>query len=84
MHTATVPATVPADATATVCQRFDVVGMSCSHCETAVTAELTKLAGVTSVVVDATAGTATVESVEPLRIDDVAAAIGEAGYELEA
>ena len=66
----------------TVCQRFTVAGMTCSHCEMAVTAELTKLDGVTLVTVDVVAGTVITESVEPLPTDAVAAAIDEAGYEL--
>jgi copper chaperone CopZ len=67
---------------ATVGQRFCVVGMTCHHCEMAVTAELSKLSGVTRVVVDVAAGTVITESVDPLGLDDVAAAIDEAGYEL--
>jgi copper chaperone CopZ len=69
-------------APATVCRKFDIVGMTCSHCERAVTAELAELPGVTTVTVDAAAGTAVVESVEPLCTDDVAVAVAEAGYEL--
>jgi copper chaperone CopZ len=68
--------------TATVGQKFTVAGMTCGHCEAAVTAELAKLDGVTRVAVDAAAGTAITESVEPLAIEAVAAAVDEAGYEL--
>ena len=75
MHTTTAP-------TATVGQKFRVVGMTCSHCEMAVTAELAKLPGVTRVAVDVAAGTVITESVAELDVDDVAAAIDEAGYEL--
>jgi copper chaperone CopZ len=75
MHTNTAP-------TATVGQKFCVVGMTCSHCEMAVTAELAKLPGVTRVAVDVAAGTVITESVGELDLDDVAAAIDEAGYEL--
>lgn len=67
---------------ATVCQRFDVRGMSCHHCEMAVTSELSGIAGVAHVAVDVARGTVTVESTNPLDIDIVAAAIDEAGYEL--
>lgn len=69
---------------ATVGQKFCVIGMTCGHCELAVTAELAKLPGVTRVAVDAAAGTAITESVEPLDLADVAAAIDEAGYQLAA
>ena len=67
---------------ATVGQKFTVTGMTCSHCEMAVTAELSKLDGVTRVAVDVATGTVITESVEPLPIDVVGAAVDEAGYEL--
>jgi copper chaperone CopZ len=67
---------------ATVAQRFTVTGMTCSHCERAVIAELSKLAGVTRVAVDVAAGSVVTESVDTLPIDAVAAAIDDAGYEL--
>ena len=67
---------------ATVAQKFTVRGMTCSHCERAVTAEVSRLPGVTCVAVDIAAGTVITESVETLPIDVVAAAIDEAGYEL--
>jgi copper chaperone len=69
---------------ATVGQKFTVAGMTCSHCEMAVTAELCKLDGVTRVAVDVASGTVVTESVDPLPLDAVAAAIDEAGYELVA
>ena len=72
----------PTATTIAVCQRFRVDGMSCGHCEVAVTAALAELAGVTLVVVDVPAGTAVTESVEPLDLDEVAAAVDEAGYRL--
>ena len=67
---------------ATVCQRFDVQGMTCHHCEMAVTTELSRIDGVAHVSVDVGAGTVIVESTNPLDIDTVAAAVDEAGYEL--
>jgi copper chaperone len=67
---------------ATVGQKFTVVGMTCGHCEMAVTAELSELEGVTRVDVDLASGTVITESVEPLPVDVVAAAVREAGYEL--
>jgi copper chaperone CopZ len=67
---------------ATVGQRFTVTGMTCGHCEMAVTAELSKVPGVTRVEVDLASGTVTTESVETLALDVVGAAVDEAGYEL--
>jgi copper chaperone CopZ len=63
-------------------QTYNVTGMTCAHCVSAVTAELSKLPGVSDVKVDLASGTATVASAEPLDRADVAAAIDEAGYEL--
>ncbi len=68
--------------TATVAQQFHVAGMSCGHCEKAVTAELGRLPGVIRVTVDVATGTVITESVEPLPHDVVATAIDEAGYRL--
>ena len=67
---------------ATVAKKFTVTGMTCSHCERAVTAEVSKLDGVTRVAVDLATGTVVTESVETLPLDAVAAAVDEAGYEL--
>jgi copper chaperone CopZ len=67
---------------ATVGQKFAVAGMTCGHCEMAVTAELSKLEGVTRVAVDIPTGTVITESVETLPIHVVAAAVDEAGYQL--
>ncbi|MEV7770708.1 cation transporter [Kitasatospora sp. NPDC086791] len=63
---------------------FQVKGMTCGHCVTSVTAELTKLDGVTDVAVDLTSGTVTVtvDGTRSLADADVAAAIEEAGYDL--
>jgi len=67
---------------ATVSQKFTVTGMTCSHCEMAVTAELSKVSGVTRVEVDRATGTVITESVETLPLDVVGAAVDDAGYEL--
>ncbi|MFJ3879577.1 heavy-metal-associated domain-containing protein [Streptomyces sp. NPDC090077] len=61
---------------------YKVTGMTCGHCEGAVTAELTALPGVTSVKAVAATGEVTVESQVPLSEADVRAAVDEAGYEL--
>ena len=63
---------------------YEVKGMTCSHCSTAVTEEVSKLVGVTSVAVDVPAGLVTVDSELPLDQTSVAAAVDEAGYELVA
>lgn len=67
---------------ATVGRRFNVVGMTCSHCEHAIETEVGAIPGVSVVTADAASGTVTVESTQVLEIADVAAAIDEAGYEL--
>lgn len=61
---------------------YDVVGMSCGHCVTAVTNEISCIPGVRSVEVDLASGAVTVTSDEPLDDAAVAAAVDEAGYEL--
>lgn len=61
---------------------YSVTGMSCGHCEKAVTEEVSSLPGVTVVSVDAGTGLLTVESATPLDDEAVRAAVSEAGYEL--
>lgn len=61
---------------------YKVSGMSCGHCEGAVSAELSALPGVTKVTAQASSGLVTVESSAPLTDDAVRAAVDEAGYEL--
>jgi copper chaperone CopZ len=60
--------------------RYSVPGMSCSHCDHAISSELAKVAGVTAVDVDLDAK---VVRVRGEVIDDAAvrAAIADAGYE---
>lgn len=63
-------------------QVYSVVGMTCGHCASAVTAEITALPGVEDVRVDLVAGgtsSVTVLSSRPLTDDVVAAALDEAG-----
>ncbi len=59
--------------------RYSVPGMTCSHCEDAVSAELAKLPGVAGVVVDLERKTVEVSG-EPIDDAAVRAAIAEAGY----
>jgi len=61
---------------------YTVTGMTCDHCVSAVTTELSQLPGVHLVEVDLAAGEVTVESDGPLPIDEVRAAVDEAGYVL--
>ncbi|MEV0845647.1 cation transporter [Streptomyces sp. NPDC049954] len=71
-----------ADTTASVTTVYQVTGMSCGHCEGAVTAELKELAGVTGVRASAATGEVAVDSAAPLDEAAVRAAVDEAGYEL--
>lgn len=61
---------------------YTVTGMTCGHCVTAVTGELTRLPGVSDVNVDLASGAVTVTSERPLTLDEVRGAVDEAGYEL--
>ncbi|MFI0718845.1 heavy-metal-associated domain-containing protein [Streptomyces sp. NPDC021224] len=61
---------------------YTVSGMSCGHCESAVTREVTTIPGVTSVKAVASTGLVTVDSDQPVDDAAVRAAVDEAGYEL--
>ncbi|MFE5867777.1 heavy-metal-associated domain-containing protein [Streptomyces roseifaciens] len=61
---------------------YRVTGMTCGHCESAVTEEISALPGVVSVKAVAAAGQVTVTSAAPLDDEAVRAAVDEAGYEL--
>jgi copper ion binding protein len=61
---------------------YTVRGMTCDHCAGAVTAEVTKIPGVTGVQVDVAAGRLTVEADQPVPADAVTEAVEEAGYEV--
>lgn len=61
---------------------YRVTGMTCGHCEGAVTAEISELPGVTSVKAVAATGQVTVVSDSPLEETAVREAVDEAGYEL--
>ena len=61
---------------------YTVSGMTCGHCISAVTEELTRLPGVHDVQVELPTGLVTVTSDGPLPIDEVRVAVDEAGYEL--
>ena len=64
---------------------YEVTGMTCGHCVSSVTEEVSRLDGVTNVDVELVTGGAsrvTVSSSDVLDRETVAAAIDEAGYEL--
>ncbi|GAA3443782.1 hypothetical protein Pve01_35550 [Planomonospora venezuelensis] len=61
---------------------YRVEGMTCGHCVSSVTAEVSRVEGVTAVEVDLTAKLVTVTSGAPLDDAAVGAAVDEAGYEL--
>ncbi|MCX4853152.1 heavy-metal-associated domain-containing protein [Streptomyces canus] len=61
---------------------YKVSGMTCGHCESAVSQEISALGGVTAVTAAAKTGEVTVTSAAPLDEEAVRAAVDEAGYEL--
>ncbi|AXG77960.1 heavy-metal-associated domain-containing protein [Streptomyces paludis] len=61
---------------------YRVTGMTCGHCEGAVTGEISGIEGVVSVQAAAATGEVTVVSQAPLDEATVRAAVDEAGYEL--
>ncbi|MEU4268501.1 cation transporter [Streptomyces sp. NPDC026092] len=61
---------------------YQVKGMTCGHCEGAVSSEISEIAGVSSVKAVASTGQVTVVSETALDVEDVRAAVDEAGYEL--
>ncbi|MER5894179.1 heavy-metal-associated domain-containing protein [Streptomyces sp. NPDC001876] len=61
---------------------YEVKGMTCGHCEGAVSEEISGIDGVSSVKAEASTGRVTVASRAPLAEDAVRAAVDEAGYEL--
>jgi copper chaperone len=61
---------------------YTVVGMTCAHCVSAVTEEVSQVPGVTGVDVDLASGALTVTSGEPVDEKSVRAAVEEAGYEV--
>ncbi|MDO8381812.1 MULTISPECIES: heavy-metal-associated domain-containing protein [unclassified Microbacterium] len=84
--TATSPATdSPIAVTPAVTEELLVSGMTCGHCVSSVTKELTRLTGVENVTVDLHAGGAsrvTIHSSTPINASAVKTAIEEAGYAL--
>ena len=63
---------------------YTVVGMTCGHCVSSVTEEVTAVPGVTAVDVDLATGSLTVVAEAPVEDAAVRAAVEEAGYEVAA
>lgn len=63
-------------------QTYQVTGMTCGHCVTAVKEEVGHIADVTDVAVDLATGRVTVASHREVTWAEMATAIDEAGYEL--
>ena len=61
---------------------YKVTGMSCGHCETAISEEVSQIPGVSAVKAVASTGEVTVTSATELDDDAVREAVDEAGYEL--
>ncbi|MCX4739053.1 heavy-metal-associated domain-containing protein [Streptomyces antibioticus] len=74
--------TARTDTPGTVTAVYKVTGMSCGHCEGAVSGEISELPGVSSVKAVASTGEVTVVSATELDEAAVRAAVDEAGFEL--
>lgn len=59
-----------------------IEGMTCGHCATAITKELTQLDGASEIKVDPQSGTATLVVADSVEIADVEEAVTDAGYRL--
>jgi copper chaperone CopZ len=68
--------------TTTTTTTFVVTGMTCDHCERAVTEEVSRIVGVNQVEVDLARGVVTVHSAGPVDHAAIRAAVDEAGYEV--
>lgn len=65
-----------------ITQSYQVKGMTCGHCVSAVSTEVGAIPGVTEVNVDLTSGAVTVTSTGPVDPEQLRAAVDEAGYEV--
>ncbi|OXM43969.1 heavy-metal-associated domain-containing protein [Amycolatopsis alba] len=61
---------------------YTVKGMSCGHCASSVTEEVSGIVGVSAVNVDVASGKVTITSDTALDVQIVDAAVTEAGYQL--
>lgn len=64
----------------TTTTEFQVTGMSCGHCETAIRSEVSEIPGVTGIEVSAQTGRLAVTAEQPVEDAAVIAAVDEAGY----
>lgn len=76
--------TAQTDTPGSITAVYKVSGMSCGHCEGAVSGEISDLPGVTSVKAVASTGEVTVVSAAALDEEAVRSAVDEAGFELVA
>jgi copper chaperone CopZ len=74
--------TAQTDTPGSVTAVYKVSGMSCGHCEGAVSGEISEISGVSSVKAVASTGEVTVISATPLDEEAVRSAVDEAGFEL--
>ncbi len=63
-------------------QTWTVTGMTCGHCVSSVTEEVSELPGVSDVAVELATGRLTLTADRELGTDEVRAAVEEAGYSL--
>ena len=63
---------------------YRVSGMTCGHCVSSVTSEVSRIDGVAEVHVELETGTVTVTSEQHIDASDVRTAIEEAGYQVTA
>ena len=63
-------------------RRLAVTGMTCSHCERAIAAELSTVAGIVTVDVDAVTGIVTIGCSSEPDPATISAAVHDAGYDL--
>ena len=61
---------------------FQVIGMTCGHCQHAVSEEISRIPGIQGVTVDLASGSVTVTATQPVDRVNVAHAVDEAGYAL--
>jgi copper chaperone len=61
---------------------FQVTGMTCDHCQRAVTEQISRIPGVRAVTVDLATGSVTVTAAHPVDRADIAHAVDEAGHTL--
>lgn len=61
---------------------YTVVGMTCDHCVTSVTEEVSEVAGVATVEVHLATGALTITTTQPVPDAAIKAAVEDAGYHL--